>query len=70
MQASYIYLRDCILCKRQILHKNIKAFVFFIQKLSDPSEKRKKKTIGDIDQGSIERSQWTVFIFSLETSKV
>lgn len=35
------YLRDCILCKGQILHKNIKAFIFFIQKLSDPSGEEK-----------------------------
>lgn len=36
------YLRDSILGKRQVLHKNIKPFIFLIEKLSHPPKWRTK----------------------------
>lgn len=31
------YLRDRVLCERQVLHQDVQAFVFLIQELPDPS---------------------------------
>ncbi len=39
------YLRDSILGKRQVLHKNIKPFIFLIEKLSHPPKWRTKHLI-------------------------
>lgn len=61
-QAKF-YLRYRILRKRQILHQDIEAFVFFIQKLSDPSVGG-KKIMGEIRHMLChERPRWKLLFF-------
>lgn len=64
-QAKF-YLRYRILCKRQILHQDIEAFVFLIQKLSDPSVGGKKYG-GDSSRALLQKATVKTFVFPPQT---
>lgn len=64
-QAKF-YLRYRILCKRQILHQDIEAFVFFIQKLSDPPVGGKNYG-GDLSHALPRKATVKTFVFPPQT---